>query len=109
MEPRFREHETGHWEIPIQMCDVALLLLGDCEARVAQDVGVDPETEEAVKGNLGLVRSLLASLKGIQESSLEEEKQHRRARKQHFQLERRVALLRQYKERYELARVEKVG
>ena len=104
----FEEHKTGHWEIPIKMCDIVLLLFGDIDKKVSNDLNIEIETQNNIKKNLNLSRSLIVSLKGIQEASLEEEKYNRREKKQHFQLERRIAVLEQYKERYEMLQTEKV-
>ena len=105
---KFEDHKTGHWEIPIKMCDIVLLLLEDVEKKVGNDLNMENDTQINIKKNINLGRSLIVSLKGIQEASLEEEKHYRREKKQHFQLERRIAVLQQYKERYEMLRTEKV-
>lgn len=107
--PAFQEHETGHWEIPINMCDVCLLLLQDVDELLSGEIRADPDAMLSIKDNLSVARSLIVSLKGIQETSFEEEKHHRRERKQYYQLERRVAVLNQYKEKYELIKIEKVN
>jgi hypothetical protein len=80
----------------------------DIDTQISKEKSISFDVQSNLRDNLNLARSLVVSLKGIQESSFEEEKQHRREHKQYYQLERRVAVLQQYKEKFELLKIEKV-